>query len=92
MPVPAPAPGLVIRYAYLWRHERTRERESGAKDRPCAIVAAVRHARGAKVVTVVPITHRPPEDRTLAVELPAKLKRHLRLDPEASWIIVRESG
>ena len=90
MPVPVPAPGLVIRYAYLWRHERRRGREAGVKDRPCAIVTVVRQARGAKVVTVVPMTHRQPEDPTLAIALPSKLKRHLGLDPEPSWIVVSE--
>jgi hypothetical protein len=41
---------------------------------------------------VVPITHRPPDDRKLAVELPPKLRRHLGLDQDASWIIVSEAN
>jgi hypothetical protein len=33
-----PAPGLVIRYVYLWSHEWVRGQEEGVKDRPCAII------------------------------------------------------
>jgi len=90
MALPRPAPGLVIRYAYLWRHEKERRRESGIKDRPCAIVAAVDKVAGATFVTVVPITRVPPDDPSLAVRLPARIKRHLRLDQTASWIVISE--
>lgn len=43
MPLPVPVPGLVIRYGYLWHSEHLAGREEG-KDRPCAIVAALRPA------------------------------------------------
>jgi hypothetical protein len=34
---PAPQPGLLIRYFYLWEREEARAgREEGVKDRPCA--------------------------------------------------------
>ena len=46
MSLPAPQPGLVIRYAYLWAREHDRGAEDGAKDRPCAIVAARRIVEG----------------------------------------------
>ncbi|HEX2886721.1 hypothetical protein [Vineibacter terrae] len=42
------------------------------------------------VVTVVRVTHRPPDDRSSAVAVPSALRRHLGLDREASWIIVSE--
>lgn len=42
------------------------------------------------VVTVVPITHTPPRDPTLAVEMTLGLKRLLGLDDEPSWIICDE--
>lgn len=42
MPLPKPIPGLVIRYSYLWCSEYLEGREEGQKDRPCAIVAAIR--------------------------------------------------
>lgn len=58
MPLPAPVPGLVIRYGYLWHSEHQAGSEEG-KDRPCAIVAALRPADdpGEIRVLVLPITH-----------------------------------
>jgi mRNA-degrading endonuclease toxin of MazEF toxin-antitoxin module len=90
MPLPRPAPGLVISYAYLWRHEHRRGREEGAKARPCAIVLATATEADDIVVTVAPVTHSPPEDPALAVVLPAKVKRHLGLDDAPSWIMADE--
>lgn len=78
MPLPRPEPGLVLSYAYLWRHEHNRGREEGTKARPCA------------VVTVAPITHRAPADPARSVLLSAAVKRHLRLDRAASWIVADE--
>ena len=40
LPTPAPEPGLIIRYAYLWRSEAFQGEEEGRKDRPCAVVLA----------------------------------------------------
>ncbi|MDR3531286.1 MAG: type II toxin-antitoxin system PemK/MazF family toxin [Rhodopila sp.] len=90
MSLPAPRPGLVIGYAYLWAREHHRGIEEGAKDRPCAIVAARQVIEGRDVVTVVPITHTPPEYPEDAVEIPAALKAHLGLDGLPSWIMVTE--
>lgn len=78
MPIPNPEPGLVISYAYLWRHEYRAGREEGQKDRPSVIVLAVeREADGATVVTALPITHSRPHDPASAVEIPLPVKRHL---------------
>lgn len=90
MPLPRPEPGLVISYAYLWRHEHRRGREEGGKARPCAIALATASEADEVVVTVAPITHSPPADSALAVALPAKVKRHLGLDDERSWIMADE--
>jgi hypothetical protein len=90
MPLPRPEPGLVLSYAYLWRHEHNRGLEEGLKARPCAVVLAAQTQEGKTMVTVAPITHRPPSDPTRAILLPAAVKRHLGLDEEASWIIVDE--
>jgi len=90
MALPRPEPGLVIRYAYLWRHEFRSGREDGVKDRPCAIVLALEDRSGDVVVTVAPITHRAPDDPALAVRLSPKVKRRLGLDAEPSWIIADE--
>jgi hypothetical protein len=39
-------------------------------------------------VTVAPVTHTPPHDPTVAIEIPSKVERHLGLDGERSWIIL----
>lgn len=89
---PTPAPGLVIRYAYLWKREHERGQEEGVKDRPCAIVVALIDAAGDPVVTVLPITHTPPRHPTEAVEIPAATKRRLGLDVAPSWIVLTEGN
>jgi hypothetical protein len=88
--LPPPEPGLVVGYAYLWQTEYEQGREEGVKDRPCAIVLMTNDEEGEIVVTVVPITHAPPERPDEAVEIPLPTKRRLGLDMERSWIIVNE--
>jgi hypothetical protein len=93
MPIPAPEPGLVICYAYLWHYEHETGHEEGRKDRPSVIVLAVeRQADDSTLVTVLPITHTAPADPGGAVEIPAPVKRHLGLDDGRSWIIVSEGN
>jgi hypothetical protein len=93
VPIPAPEPGLVISYAYLWHHEHQSGRDEGRKDRPCVIVLAVeRPANATTIVIVLPITHTPPADLASAVEVPTAVKRHLGLDDERSWIVVAEGN
>jgi len=92
VPLPAPVPGLVIRYAYLWHREHLAGREEGQKDRPCAIVAALRPAEdaGETRVLVLPVTHSPPAQPALAVEIPTPVKERLRLDADRSWVVLSE--
>jgi hypothetical protein len=93
MPIPAPEPGLVISYAYLWQTEHEAGQEEGRKDRPSVIVLAVeRQADDTTIVTVLPMTHTAPLDPTSAIEVPAPVKRHLGLDDSRSWIIVSEGN
>ncbi|MBV8752805.1 MAG: type II toxin-antitoxin system PemK/MazF family toxin [Hyphomicrobiales bacterium] len=93
MPVPAPEPGLVLNFAYLWHHEHYAGQEEGRKDRPTVIVLSVVRAEdGVTLVTVLPITHRPPDDPAAAVELPLAVKRHLGLDDHRSWVVVDEGN
>jgi len=90
---PEPEPGLVIRYAYLWRREQEAGREEGVKDRPCAIVLALAGQEDDRSrVVVLAITHTPPQPPTEGVELPASVKRRLGLDEERSWVIVSEAN
>ena len=67
MTFPKPVPGLVIRYSYLWLEEHQRGQEEGVKDRPCAIVLVTQVDDGEALVTVLPVTHVPPNDLTSAV-------------------------
>ena len=91
MPIPTPEPGLVISYAYLWDHEAQRGQEEGRKDRACVIALAVECQQdGETLVTVLPVTHRQPDDPAAAVEIPHAVKKHLGLDDERSWVIVSE--
>jgi hypothetical protein len=89
--LPLPQPGLVISYAYLWSDEAEAGAVEGRKDRPCAIVIARDLGEGPhKQVAVVPVTHAPPHDPDVAVEIPRRVKEHLNLDGERSWIVLNE--
>lgn len=91
MSLPTPEPGLVISYAYLWRHEYRKGQEEGRKVRPSVIVLAVQSPSGdAPRVTVAPITHTPPAKDGEAIELPPRVKQALSLDADRSWIILDE--
>jgi hypothetical protein len=89
---PAPQPGLVVRFSYLWKREADAGREEGAKDRPCAVVIAIEGAEGHSRVIVLPITHFPPRPPDEGVELPRQTKTRLGLDDERSWVIVSEAN
>lgn len=89
---PEPRPGLVIRYAYLWRREAEAGREEGVKDRPCAIVVAVKAEAGDTIVYALPITHSAPGTGTDALELPKPTKTRLGLDSDRSWVVLTEAN
>lgn len=92
MAFPAPVPGLVIRYSYLWMEEHRRGLEEGQKDRPSVIVLTVSTEAGIPSVLVLPITHAPPSHPHLAVEIPAKVKARLGLDTQRSWVVLTEAN
>lgn len=92
MPLPQPVPGLGIRYTYLWQAEHQRCQEEGVKDRPCAVILMTTDDEGDQVVTVLPVTHTPPVDPSLAIEIPHATKRRLGLDDERSWIVLTEAN
>jgi hypothetical protein len=89
---PAAVPGLVIRYSYLWQTEYLRGQEEGVKDRPCAVILVTRDDEGGEMVTVLPITHSPPDNPALALEIPSGTKTRLGLDSERSWVILTEAN
>lgn len=90
MAYPEPTAGLVIRYSYLWRRQHLAGLEEGQKDRPCAIVAAIRREAGGMRVLVLPITHSEPGADAAAVEIPPPISERLGLDALRSWIVVSE--
>lgn len=92
MPLPAPVPGLVIRYSFLWSREARAGKEEGSKDRPCAVLLATTTKDGRQIVTVLPVTHTPPLDERLAVEIPAGTKARLGMDAARSWIVLDEAN
>ena len=91
MTFPAAKPGLVIRYSFLWSHEKDAGAEEGSKDRPCAIVvAAPRHENGDIAVIVAPVTHAPPDDPSDSIEIPPAICRALGLDGQRHWLRLDE--
>lgn len=88
--LPTPEPGLVISYAYVWRHEHDDGEEEGRKNRPCVIVLSVEKHHAGTQVTVAPITHTPPSGSTVGLEIPPRVKQHLGLDHERSRVILDE--
>jgi hypothetical protein len=93
MPLPSPEPGLVISYAYLWHHEHLAGLEEGYKNRPAVVILVTTQVAGDCVeVTVLPITHRRPDEPQWAVEVPPSVRRHLGLDDARSWIVVAEGN
>lgn len=90
MPVPEPQPGLVLRYAYLWRSEKASGREEGTKDRPCVVVLATRRTGNTLTVVVAPVTHSMPQESGSGIEIPAAVKARLKLDRLPSWVITTE--
>lgn len=90
--IPAPEPGLVIHYGYVWKREADAGADAARKDRPACIVLAVASGDAGTRVLVVPVTHQRPQDGTPAIEIPPKVKLHLGLDQNRSWIILSEAN
>lgn len=90
MTLPEPVVGLVVRYSYLWHTEYLQGREEGQKDRPCALIAAIKtDDSGQTRVLVVPITHSQPTSPD-AIEIPQAIKKRLALDTDRSWVVLSE--
>jgi hypothetical protein len=76
----------------LWADAFARGQEEGVKDRPCAVILVTQDSEGERMVTVLPITHTPPHNPALAIELPTLVKRRLGLDDERSWVVLTEAN
>src|SRR5262245_52659766 len=93
MKIPTPEPGLVVSYAYLWHDEQAIGHEEGRKLGPAGMMLAVeRQSYEATIVAVLPVTHTPPSNPAMAVEIPLAVKRHLNMDGNRSWIVVSEGN
>jgi hypothetical protein len=88
---PDPIPGLVVRYNYLWRKDDAKGLSEGDKDRPCAIILASRKTGS---VTLVPITHSPPEhgEEHLSIEIPVEICKQIGLDDAGNYIRLGETN
>ena len=93
MAIPVPEPGLVLSYAYVWRlyggMNTKRAQRKGAKTGHVSSLLRWNRA-GKTVVTVAAITHRKPTGTTVGIEIPLRVKAHLGLDAQPSWVIVSE--
>ena len=87
MSFPEPRPGLIIRYDYLWTLEAATGQKQG-KDRPACLVAASDSSANPRFVVILPITHTPPDQNTVGIELPIRVKQAIGLDDAPSWVIV----
>jgi uncharacterized protein YifN (PemK superfamily) len=86
-----PKPGDVIRYDFLWDREQSKGQIDGTKDRPCAVVLILPPTKdGSKRVMLLPVSHSPPTAEQSAIEISAKVSKHLGLDEERSWIFTHE--
>jgi hypothetical protein len=81
--LPAPKPGLVVRYDYLWTREAAVGRDQG-KDRPACLVAASDPATTPRFVVLLPITHTAPTGDTVGIEIPPRVRQALGLDDAPS--------
>jgi hypothetical protein len=84
-----PEPADVISFSYLWSHEAERGQEEGLKDRPAVVIIARRNIGDDLQLLVAPVTHRQPGVGE-GVPIPPRVKQHLGLDDEPSWIVTTE--
>jgi hypothetical protein len=89
--LPAPQPGLVLRYSYLWAKDAEQGREDGGKDRPAVVVLVARDATTQTArVYVLPITHSQPATGVEGIEIPSVVAKAAGIDAARSWVIVSE--
>lgn len=84
--------GDVILYPYRWAREADEARsEDGAKDRPCAFVAALIARDGTTVAFLCAISSKPPSPDQVALEVPPLERKRAGLSryPQA-WVYVSE--
>ena len=86
MKIPLKPPvGHLIAYEYLWASQH-QTRDDGAKTYPAAIVMTRDDLAPFPLAYVLGISHKPPRADERALEVLSKLKRHLGMDDQPTWI------
>jgi hypothetical protein len=89
MPIPSLELGLVVRYEYLWH--RRRDASTADKYHPACVIATFRNEGVAEdFVVYLPISHTPPADGEVGVELSSHAKRVAGLDSAPQWLLISE--
>jgi len=89
MPLPELTPGLIVNYEYLW-HRRS-EADTADKDHPACVVATFRQTgKEQEGVIYLPISHSPPGEDEVGLEIPPDVKRRIGLDSARQWILISE--
>jgi hypothetical protein len=91
MALPAPVPGLVVRYSYLWNQEyRQGRRMRDWENEDTNLATRVRADHTDDRAGAILFTFVTPSDMEFAVEIPAKVKERLALGQEQSWVVLSE--
>ena len=91
MSLPAPLPGLVLRYSYLWAADAARGRDEDDKDRPAIVVITIDDRPGEPPrVLALPITHSSPAAGVAAIEIPTTVATAAGLDMLRNWVVLSE--
>jgi hypothetical protein len=89
MPLPGLDLGLIVRYEYLWH--RRKDAPTADKDHPACVIATFRNEGAADdFVVYLPISHTPPGQGEVGVELSAHAKRAAGLDSAPQWVLISE--
>lgn len=89
MALKVPQPGQVLNYPYLWHREHASGDEEGRKIRPVVVLFSEPDA-GKTRIYVLPVTKSTPRDPRDGLEIPERVKAHLQLNAERSWIMTSE--
>ena len=84
-----PPVGHLIAYEYLW-YSKAGNRDDGEKTYPVAVILARHDIGPTPVAYVLAVSHSAPRPHRRALEVPRKLKNHLGLDADPSWIYTDE--
>lgn len=78
-------------YEYLWHRRAQEAADTADKDHPACIVATFRREGWPEeYVVYLPISHSPPADGEVGIEVPDMVKRKAGLDSALQWVLVSE--